>query len=84
MVNAVRAPTKKRRKRTLFIGDRDGWVCWICHRAVEQGLHPSDPMHASLDHIIPRSQGGSNDVSNLRLCHHRCNHDRDAKEKGLH
>lgn len=45
-----------------------------------EGLAPDDPMHASLDHIVPRSQGGTNDLDNYRLVHHRCNHERDVRE----
>jgi len=80
MVNAVRASTKKRRRRTSIVGDRDGWICWICNQAVVQGLPANDLMHASLDHVIPRSLGGSNGISNLRLSHHKCNHERDAQQ----
>lgn len=79
MVNAIRATKAKRRKRLLLIGDRAGWICWICGRPVDQELPTDHPMHASLDHVIPRNQGGSDAVSNLRLSHHRCNHERDAK-----
>jgi 5-methylcytosine-specific restriction endonuclease McrA len=84
MVNAVRASPKKRKRRTLVVGDRDGWVCWLCHQAVQQGLASTDSMHASLDHVVPRWLGGSNDVSNLRISHHKCNHERDAEERRKH
>jgi len=79
MVNAIRASKAKRRKRVLLIGDRAHWICWICGKPVDQDLPANDPMHASIDHVIPRSQGGSDDASNLRLSHHRCNHGRDAE-----
>jgi 5-methylcytosine-specific restriction endonuclease McrA len=77
MVNAIKASRAKRRKRLLAVGDRDGWICWICRRPVDQDLAADDPLHASLDHVIPRNEGGSDDSSNLRLSHHRCNHERD-------
>ena len=84
MTNAVRGSTKKRKGRTALVGDRDGWVCWLCNAAVQQGLAQEDPMHASLDHVVPRWLGGSNDVSNLRISHHKCNHERDAAERRKH
>lgn len=41
-------------------------ICWICRR-----FCPRDK--ASRDHIIPRSLGGTNDISNLALAHKLCN-----------
>jgi 5-methylcytosine-specific restriction endonuclease McrA len=80
MVNAIQDSKAKRRRRLLLVGDQAGWRCWICKKPVEQDLPADDPMHASLDHVIPRSQGGNDTASNLRLSHHRCNHERDAKK----
>jgi 5-methylcytosine-specific restriction endonuclease McrA len=45
---------------------RDGYRCWLC------GL-PVTRRRASRDHVIPRSKGGKNRASNLRLAHRRCN-----------
>ena len=42
---------------------RDGYVCWLC------GLPGAD----SVDHVIPRSRGGTDDDDNLRAAHLRCN-----------
>lgn len=46
---------------------RDGRRCGICGG----GIQPGEPVH--LDHIIPWSKGGSNDVGNLQPAHPRCN-----------
>jgi HNH endonuclease len=32
-----------------------------------------DPLAASIDHIVPRSRGGTNDDGNLQIAHLRCN-----------
>jgi 5-methylcytosine-specific restriction enzyme A len=44
--------------------ERDHWRCQLCHAAANH-----------VDHIIPRSVGGTDDPSNLRAlcapCHHR-------------
>jgi len=32
-----------------------------------------DPLAASIDHILPRSRGGTDDDSNLQITHLRCN-----------
>jgi hypothetical protein len=55
------------------IADRDRWRCGICHKAVDRALNHPDPLCASLDHVIPVSEGGTNDLWNLRLTHLVCN-----------
>jgi len=35
--------------------------------------HP-DPLAPSIDHVIPLSKGGTNDLANLRLSHWGCNY----------
>ena len=51
---------------TLRVYVRDGGLCQLCNKPVE-------PEHATLDHIIPLSLGGSNEFDNLQLAHRRCN-----------
>lgn len=65
---------KKRRK----IYCRDNWTCVYC------GIYMPEDKVAShvrtLDHIIPRSKGGSNDETNLVTCCVTCNSRRKDKE----
>src|SRR5690606_12121237 len=35
------------------IGDRDDWICGICHLPVDSSLQYPDPGSPSLDHVIP-------------------------------
>lgn len=37
--------------------------------------------HASVDHIIPRSKGGSNQTGNLCICCHACNNQKGSSPK---
>ena len=53
--------------------ERDRWRCGICGGAVGQQRTYPDPLCGSLDHIVPVSQGGGNEATNLRLTHLRCN-----------
>ena len=48
-----------------------GQTCGLC------GLHVPYKK-ATIDHILPRSLGGSNQISNLQLAHGRCNNKKGA------
>lgn len=49
--------------------ERDGRTCYLCHVEI---LHwDGDSMH--IDHVRPRSQGGSDEPHNLRTAHPVCN-----------
>lgn len=53
--------------------------CGICAEHIDSRLTYPDPMSMSIDHIIPRSQGGSHKIDNLRAAHLLCNAKRGAK-----
>lgn len=56
------------------LAERDGTDCGICGQLVDMTLKRSDGLQCpSVDHVIPRSRGGSHDPSNLQLAHLRCN-----------
>lgn len=57
----------------LFIYDRDGWRCQLCGEPVDMVADTTHPSAPTLDHIVPRSRGGSDDPDNLRLTHRGCN-----------
>lgn len=65
------------------IYERDGWVCQLCGDPVDPDAAPRTRGYASLDHVVPRSHGGSDDPSNLRLAHMGCNADRGACLEGV-
>lgn len=65
--------------------DRDGPNCGICRRKVDITLKSGtrgSKRGPSIDHIIPRSQGGSDDLNNLRLTHWGCNQRRGNRGGG--
>ena len=60
-------------KLRLDVMERDDYRYQMCGRTVEDGVK----LH--IDHIVPVSKGGSNDIDNLQVLCHRCNlakHDR--------
>lgn len=52
---------------------RDGSYCGICGCDVDVAAMRPDPMRASVDHVVPRAWGGSDEPSNLQLSHLWCN-----------
>ena len=64
----------------LAVYERDGFACWLCGGPVDMSADPCSDMFASLDHVVPRSRGGSDDPSNLRCAHRLCNSLRGAPE----
>lgn len=51
----------------------DGAWCRLCGFVVDMALKHPDPMSATVDHIVPRALGGSDDRFNLQLAHKSCN-----------
>lgn len=64
-------PTRERRRSTkeslrVAVLERDGLVCGLCGGDVE-------PDEVHIDHILPRSLGGPDDLDNLQVSHALCN-----------
>lgn len=59
-------------KRALVI-ERDGSDCWLCLEPVDFDASWNSDWAATLDHVQPRSMGGSHELGNLRLAHRWCN-----------
>ena len=62
-----------RRYRTIIaLYERDGGWCRLCGLAVNRkGNNPLQ--RATIDHVVPKSKGGKNDLENLQLAHAECN-----------
>jgi len=56
-----------RKEKVQLIVERDGPDCFLCKQPFtkKQGI--------TLDHWIPKSAGGTDEVGNLRLAHKKCN-----------
>lgn len=81
------------RRRKQEIAERDGgWGCRYCGKQLEPILDtktPSQPERVrddtpTIDHVVPRSKGGRNNLSNLVLSCPPCNtHKGDQVAKGF-
>lgn len=52
---------------------RDGADCQLCRSEVDMTLRHPNPLCPSVDHVLPRARGGTNDPENLQLAHLVCN-----------
>jgi 5-methylcytosine-specific restriction endonuclease McrA len=63
------------------IGGRKGWVgkCLHCDSrlALAESGEPLGP--ATIEHLLPRSAGGSDDLANLAIACARCNHEKGVR-----
>ena len=73
---------KWRDNKVARLRERDGDDCWLCLKTIDFDLVPDHPMSKSLDHVIPRSAGGTWADWNLRLAHRKCNTMRDRLYPG--
>ena len=55
------------------IAKRDGYRCGLCGKKVDMRLRYPKAGAPSIDHVIPLSLGGGNDLANLQLTHLGCN-----------
>lgn len=73
--------TFKSHKRRHVIARRDGWKCNFCKRTTEcKTCNPDATIMATIDHIIPKSQGGTDALTNLAIACSACNR---AKASGI-
>jgi len=65
-------------KHRALVLERDGRVCHYCGKAL--------PLKSSacLDHVVPRSKGGSDDPDNLVVACKRCNTQKGNSDLGVY
>ena len=62
------------RRKVEAVKLRDRYTCQICGRITDNG---------EVDHIVPLSKGGTDDLTNLAyLCATPCHADKSARERG--
>lgn len=63
--------------RIIDRDELDGvWRCWYCHIELEDlvtGRGACTSPYPELEHVVPKSRGGSNDMTNLVVACNSCN-----------
>jgi len=57
----------------LEIFERDRWRCHLCGRKVNRELSRMHPRGGTIDHLVPISDGGTDEPSNVATAHRACN-----------
>lgn len=76
-----RLKTVKRQSQTVAanriaheqLAERDGLNCYLCNELIDMTLARTSKYGATIDHVVPLSRGGLDELSNLRLAHWVCN-----------
>lgn len=72
-VDCARQRSYRHRWSAQALASRDGLSCGICGDDVDMALRWPDVLSPSVDHVVARADGGSDDPSNLQLAHLYCN-----------
>lgn len=57
----------------LEIFERDGWVCHLCKGPIDPKVDRRSRLGATIDHLVPLSEGGADDPANVAAAHNSCN-----------
>ena len=64
---------EKKRQRFEKLRELHGDKCWRCYRPMNFDLPPGHDQAPTIEHLTPKSKGGTSALDNLCLCHRRCN-----------
>jgi 5-methylcytosine-specific restriction endonuclease McrA len=68
----LRSGAEQRLFTAQAIYERDGWLCHLCGEPIDREA-TDNRYRATLDHLIPVSQGGADVPWNVRAAHQACN-----------
>lgn len=76
-MTAQRSTTQRDRDRQVI--RRTKPPCGICGEDIDYSLPYLDPGEFTVDHVIPLSKGGVDDLTNKQAAHRACNRDKSDK-----
>ena len=56
-----------------------GFICYLCDSPIDMKLPRTSKRGATIDHVVPISRGGVDELENLRLVHWECNNRKSNK-----
>lgn len=65
--------SRARKSKMNTLRTRDGDNCWYCGSRLDFDLPRTHLEAPTFEHVIPASEGGTNENSNLKLTHKVCN-----------
>lgn len=71
--NATATCGKPANWTTALVVETYGTDCHLCGQPIDMDLVWPDPDSFTIDHVVPMSQDGSNDLENVRPSHGHCN-----------
>jgi 5-methylcytosine-specific restriction endonuclease McrA len=78
-VHYLRRAALKASKRATLRKYQNNQCCW-CGKPM-QFERPEKWDYETIEHLTPKSKGGTNAITNLALAHRRCNAERGTKDK---
>lgn len=66
----------------LQIFERDRWRCHLCRKRVRKDVSRLHPDGATIDHLVPISQGGIDEPANVATAHWKCNQSKGVTAMG--
>lgn len=78
---ATRSVRDHARKR-IAVQVRSGSPCWLCEQPIDLSLRYPNNLSFTVDHVIPTSHGGTNELEQLRPAHAICNKRRGNQPAG--
>lgn len=71
--SGARKVTPEFQKNRPIVLERDGWVCQICDIPIEREALPFEDRAPAVDHLVRVTEGGGDELENLRATHRWCN-----------
>lgn len=68
--------SRRRGTKIQKLLEKYGNKCWICKGQFGDKSSSNDLFSITIDHVIRLADGGTHDISNLRLAHKMCNEKR--------
>ena len=65
--------------KSLDVFERDNWICHLCDNRINRYLRLPNWWAATIDHVIPISEGGTHTWDNVKAAHAKCNWDKANK-----